>query len=301
MRSSSSSTASCSAGLVAALLLLLPGPAAAQLDDDSGDDAALWVAASAREGRGLFRAVCAGCHGARGDGKSRVAVALFPPPRDLTRGEYRFRSTASGRLPTRADMLRTLSFGLPGTVMPAWGDQLDARQLRSLVLYLETLSPRFAAEGRDDDVIVDPEMIDVPEATPESLARGRKVYEESKCGECHGPLGRGDGTASTVQKNSDGSPAHVFDFTYGVYKGGGAPLDVYRTFTTGLTGTPMPAFDQALPKEEDRWALVHYVLSLSREPGLWFYLSERPTWREPVAAPSTYISPEGNETGRTEE
>ena len=43
--------------------------------------------------------------------------------------------------------------------------------------------------------------------------------------------------------------------------------DIYRTFTTGLNGTPMPSYQQTI-SEEDRWALVDYVWSLSRdEPG----------------------------------
>ena len=32
--------------------------------------------------------------------------------------------------------------------------------------------------------------------------------------------------------------------------------------STGLSGTPMPSYQQSLP-EEDRWALAYYVLSLS--------------------------------------
>jgi cytochrome c oxidase cbb3-type subunit 2 len=38
--------------------------------------------------------------------------------------------------------------------------------------------------------------------------------------------------------------------------------DVYRTMTTGLSGTPMPSYRDAFP-DEDRWALAYYVLALS--------------------------------------
>ena len=37
---------------------------------------------------------------------------------------------------------------------------------------------------------------------------------------------------------------------------------MFRTMTTGLTGTPMPSYRDSL-SEEDRWALSYYVLSLS--------------------------------------
>ena len=296
MRSSSSSTASCRAlaPLAVLALALWPRIGVAQEDDGWGDgfggsEAAevavdAWANADADTGRRLFRVLCAGCHGALGDGQSRVAAAMFPAPRDLTRGEYRFRSTASGKLPLRDDLFRTLSRGLPGTVMPSWQDQLTERERRSLVLYLETLSPRFALEPRDPaDVVADVAGVEPPPPTPALVERGREVYARMKCGQCHGERGRGDGTAAPTLENTDGTPSHVFDFTYGVYKGGHEPTDVYRTFMTGLTGTPMPAFDQSLPDEVDRWALVYYCLSLGRDRDLWFYLSERPTWREPIA------------------
>jgi cytochrome c oxidase cbb3-type subunit 2 len=38
--------------------------------------------------------------------------------------------------------------------------------------------------------------------------------------------------------------------------------DIFRTMTTGLSGTPMPSYQQSLP-EEDRWALAYFVLALS--------------------------------------
>jgi len=253
-----------------------------------GGDAVAWRSATPSEGRRLFGAVCAGCHGANGDGKSRVAAVMVPPPRDLTRGEHRFRSTVSGALPLRTDMLRSVREGLPGTAMPAWKDRLNAQQLRSIVLYLETLSPRFANETRyPDDVIADLDAVEIPAATSEVLARGEQVYVQAKCGQCHGAKGRGDGLAAHTHRNSDGTPSHVFDFTWGIYKGGTDPKAVWRTFMTGLDGSPMPAYDQSIADPDDRKALVAYVLSLGRSRGAWFWLSERPTWREPMEAGPT--------------
>lgn len=233
-------------------------------------------------GRTLFGALCSGCHGAAGDGRTTVAARLAPPPRDLTRGEYRFRSTASGTLPTRADLLRSIALGLPGTAMPGWQAQLDGRELGSLVLYLETLSPRFAEEPRQPgDVLLAADATETADS-PALRDRGRQVYQRMGCGECHGPQGRGDGKAAATARNSNGTVSHVFDFTYGVYKGGSRPLDVYRTFVTGLDGSPMPAYDQSIPDVADRWALVHYVRSLGRDKGAVYYLTERPRWREPL-------------------
>jgi len=240
--------------------------------------------ASAAEGRALFHAMCSGCHGPDAKGNTRAKHTIFPAPRDLTRAEYRFRSTVTGALPTRADMKRTLAEGLPGTSMPAWGETFNDAELHSLILYLETLSPRFAEEPRNpEDVIADVKTLEPPPPTPELLAKGKLLYDKVKCFDCHGAKGRGDGPSALTTKNSDGTRSHVFDFSYGLYKGGTSPSAVYRTFATGLNGTPMPAYDKTVPNETDRWALVYYCLSLSRPRGLWFYLTERPRWDEPMA------------------
>lgn len=266
--------------LVATALLCAPALQTAA-DDAATEDA--WRGATVDDGRRIFRSLCAGCHGTKGDGQGPAADALDLPPRDLVRAEYRFRSTASGDLPTRADMVRTLAIGLPGTPMPSWRQQLDARELRSVVLYLETLSPRFADQYESREMLVDEPALNPPDPTPDLLIRGRGVYEKLQCGKCHGAEGRGDGEAADTLENNDGRAADVFDFSYGTYKGGIRAPAVYRTFVTGLDGTPMPSYADSVPDETDRWALVLYCLSLTRTRGLWFYMRERPTWEEPTA------------------
>ncbi len=284
--------------LLAALLLW---PAASQSQDDGWgggfgwDEAPAqvvdpWLDASQADGKRLYRTLCAGCHGVEGQGDGPAAQTMFPRPRDLTAGVYKFRSTASGTLPTRDDMLRTLEQGLPGTEMPSWGPQLKDEQLRSLVLYLERVSPRFSTEPRQDaNVLVDLQSLKAPDATPELLARGEQVYADMKCAACHGERGRGDGEAAKKHTRKTGN-SEVFDFTWGVYKGGATAESLYRTFVTGLDGTPMPSYVDSLPEDSDRWALALYCLSLTRERSLPFYLVERPTWYEP-AAPKPRVKP----------
>jgi cytochrome c oxidase cbb3-type subunit I/II len=63
-------------------------------------------------------------------------------------------------------------------------------------------------------------------------------------------------------KDDFGFPIRPADLTTGQFKSGPVVQDIFRTMSTGLSGTPMPSFQQALP-EEDRWALAYYVLSLS--------------------------------------
>ena len=107
--------------------------------------------------------------------------------------------------------------------------------------------------------------LEVPKRPPPSaqtIARGRAVYL-ANCVQCHGQNGAGDGF---------GAPFLVpppRDFTTAQYKfpttgTGELPTDedLYRTISRGANGTGMPPWHYLLP-DEDRWALVDYVKSLS--------------------------------------
>jgi DMSO reductase family type II enzyme heme b subunit len=48
------------------------------------------------------------------------------------------------------------------------------------------------------------------------------------------------------------------------FRGGAVPEQIYLRLRTGLTGSPMPAFAEALSPEET-WDLVNYILSLAPE------------------------------------
>ena len=72
------------------------------------------------EGKRVYDRACGSCHGRSGDGKGPAAKYLNPPARDFTMGEYKFRSTPSGTIPTDDDIARTIIEGVNGTSMPAW-------------------------------------------------------------------------------------------------------------------------------------------------------------------------------------
>ena len=88
------------------------------------------------------------------------------------------------------------------------------------------------------------------------------MWQVAKCWECHGQGGKGDGEKAAGLKDDLGFAIVPADLTSGQFKSGPAVEDIFRTMTTGLSGTPMPSYRDALP-EEDRWALSYYVLALS--------------------------------------
>src|SRR5262249_49403200 len=74
--------------------------------------------------------------------------------------------------------------------------------------------------------------------------------------------GRGDGTSAPTLIDDLGHSIRPADFTQRwTFRGGPTREDIFRTMTTGLNGTPMPAFGDAL-KPEERWAITDYMYSL---------------------------------------
>jgi cytochrome c oxidase cbb3-type subunit 2 len=65
------------------------------------------------KGKATYVAWCAGCHGDLGDGLGYAAEYMQPRPRDFTGAVYKIRSTASGQIPTDADIMRAIDEGLP--------------------------------------------------------------------------------------------------------------------------------------------------------------------------------------------
>ena len=210
-------------------------------------------------GRGLYERYCIGCHGRDGDGKGPAAAFLDPRPRDFTRGVFKFRTTPTGSLPTDGDLLRTLREGVHGTSMPTW-KLIPDRELIGAIAYLKTFSTRFDTKVPKPSIPLPGAPADL--AAPERIERGRQVYADMSCDKCHGVSGRGDGPSSKTLVDSEDHPIRPFDFTRYVPKGGAKPEDLYRTFMTGLDGTPMPDFSSQVPDESARWDLVAFILSL---------------------------------------
>jgi cytochrome c oxidase cbb3-type subunit I/II len=210
-------------------------------------------------GKALFERKCAGCHGTFGNGRLTTDEKdsanfndayhfLNPQPRNFTFGVFKSRTTPSGSLPRDEDIFRTISRGVrKGQIMPAWADPADGHALSEqdrwdLVDYVKSFSDRFKNE-----TVPPPIPIPVPPyapgaVSPEVVNQGKLVYRILQCWTCHGATGTGDGPSASALLDDWEVPIRPFDFTSGAFKFGDSPADVYRTFNTGLTGTPMPSF-----------------------------------------------------------
>ena len=220
-------------------------------------------------GRIVYQKWCAGCHGDQGAGDGVAARHMIPPPRDFTGAIYQIRSTASGNLPTDADLMRSLDEGLHGTAMPGWRNALSDRERRDVLAYIKTFSTFFA------DTTLRPQALEFggePSGGTgdEALKVGRQFYDSIGCRKCHGDLGRGDGPSSPTLKDDAGHPIFAADLHQNwLFNGGGSPANIYHRLRTGLDGTPMPSFsdllDQKFLTETELWRVAQYVRSLSPE------------------------------------
>ena len=222
--------------------------------------------AQRESGKTLYTKNCAQCHGEKGDGDGYATQHLIPRPRDFTTGKFKVRTTPNGALPTHQDLINIIRRGMPYTSMPGWPTLSDS-EVSELAYYLKTFSADFAVA---ENVPKPMELPSGPAATSESIEAGKKAYEENGCLKCHGTLGRGDGPSASTLTDDLGHPIRAANLTQPcTFRGGPTRDDIFRTMTTGLNGTPMPSFADALTPEQ-RWAITDFITSLSAnsaEPG----------------------------------
>jgi mono/diheme cytochrome c family protein len=265
-----------------------------------GDDEANTLAArlglspeNLAAGSKLFRSRCQECHGAAGDGRGPTAPWLTPHPRDFRPGAFKFTST--GKKPTRTDLFRTLTNGLPGTPMPAWNMRTEEERHR-LIDYVTFLSVRgrtefgvlrtlllHGEEGLEDDVAgeaaralkaelrawANAEHAVIPAAPPESadgspeqaesVRRGHALFLDAKggaCATCHTNYGRD----AKLQYDVWGTLVKPADLTTVKRKGGDGPADLYRRIRGGIHPSNMPA--PAALTDDQVWDLVQFLRAL---------------------------------------
>jgi mono/diheme cytochrome c family protein len=210
-------------------------------------------------GKALYDKNCAQCHGEQGDGKGPAATRLLPRPRDFTSGKFKIRTTPNGALPTDDDLKNIIRKGMPYTSMPPWPQFTDA-ELTQLVGYVKSLHAGFADASRAPKAIEFPAP---PAITPDSAEKGAKIYASLGCANCHGEGGRGDGPSAPTLKDDLGHPIRAANLAQPwTFRGGSSRTDLIRTLSTGLNGTPMPSFQDAL-KAEERWQLTDFIASLA--------------------------------------
>ena len=220
-------------------------------------------------GKRVYFTKCVWCHGVTGAGDGPGAVRLWPRPRNFNAGTFKIRHTASGQLPLiDLDLLQTVTHGLPGSAMPSWEGILTEQQRKDVLAFVTTQlveDRSWQDEEFEELFVLQLDQLTPKPNTPESIKRGSELVVEKKCIECHGLEGRGDGNAFNL-KDDWGFSIQPADW-HKCWNFRGSRQDpynvrnIFRTFSTGLNGTPMPSFADNTSVDE-RWDIANYVNSL---------------------------------------
>ena len=97
--------------------------------------------------KGLYRQLCASCHGESGQGRGPVAASQNPYPREFRHGIFKYKSTARKNKPIKADIARALRKGMSGSQMPLF-NKLPDEKIDALVDYVVFLSIRGEFERK---------------------------------------------------------------------------------------------------------------------------------------------------------
>src|SRR5690349_18168267 len=82
--------------------------------------------------REIYLASCAPCHGETGDGKG--ITVLERPARSFKDGGFSYGNTPEA-------LLRTITHGIPGSLMPSFRDALKDEERKALAAYVLSLGP----------------------------------------------------------------------------------------------------------------------------------------------------------------
>jgi mono/diheme cytochrome c family protein len=101
--------------------------------------------ASDAELRQRFLTLCATCHGENGDGKG--TSPLEKPARNFKDGGFAYGNTPEA-------ILRTLTYGIPGTPMPSFSAALSAAQRKEMAAYVIALGPKQLEISAQESLLV---------------------------------------------------------------------------------------------------------------------------------------------------
>lgn len=184
-------------------------------------------------GKTVFETNCAMCHGKHGAGNGVAAGTLKVKPRNFTDQPW-MAGQADGGFVVAA------LYGIPGSAMPAFHEQLSERDIWSAIAYIRHFSP---VKKLGNHYL----------HTTQQL--GRDLFQQH-CSGCHGIDGKGDGPAAAFFVRS---PRNLTNTDWlAAY----SDTQLYHILMEGVNGSPMPAFRNTLSYQE-AYAVIEHLRAIS--------------------------------------
>lgn len=229
-----------------------------------GPEGAIWA-----EGMTLFANNCTVCHGIQGEG-SDMGVALNTP-------EVREIETAV--------LARTISEGVPTTMMTGWANVLTPADIDALIAFLQNWD-QITAAGM---VLTPPEPIQIDVNNPEEmLALGEKLFNTT-CVACHGENGSG-GTGPVLNSQQILTRKSDDQLTSTIINGGHRPNSTMPSFGDRLTTVEIEALVSFLRAWEPTAPWVENPRGTAQGGG--------PPWLRATPDPDNPVSPQGGGKGQ---
>lgn len=150
--------------------------------------------------------------------------------------------------------------------MGIFGDRLSPTDLTAVTEYIKS----FSRKWRDPKNYAPPVVVPALPAwwndaalRAERANAGGKVFVAS-CASCHGEKGDGQGIAAATLRDQWNEPIRPANLVAPLLHSGNEPSDLHRVLLTGIGGTPMVSFAEALSVEQ-RWDVVAYLVGLRRQ------------------------------------
>jgi mono/diheme cytochrome c family protein len=116
--------------LLASALVLAIAPSAA-------------LAADLAKGKETFKMICATCHGESGKGDGPGGQGIQPPPRDFTKGDFKFDANKNGKVGEDADLKLVISKGAAefggSPLMTPWAGALSDTDIDNVIAVIRSL------------------------------------------------------------------------------------------------------------------------------------------------------------------
>ncbi|MBI4767797.1 MAG: c-type cytochrome [Deltaproteobacteria bacterium] len=199
--------------------------------------------------KNTYMMLCQRCHAAQGDGFGVIEPNLATFPRTFRNNSLFFKSIPD------AQIVGSITRGIPGTSMPPSGELLGQETINSLVDLL------FQVFIRTERMV---KVMNTPPPRPKTWPSSEENLStfRKKCSLCHGIQGKGKGPAYLKYR------PRPRDLTNYPYFRSLTDERIATAITYGIPGTEMRPFINNL-RPKSIWGLVSLVRNLSSEQGVY--------------------------------